>query len=173
MRVAIGSDHAGFPLKDWLREVLRELGVEVQDLGTHDETSVDYVDFARRVAEAVAGGEADRGIAICGTGVGTSITANKVPGIRAALCHEGYTARMSREHNDANVLCLGGRVVGRELAAEIVRIFLSTNFGGGRHARRVDKIAELERSQPVRSGSRPDPVPAGPPARRGPRSTRG
>lgn len=169
MRVVIGSDHAGFALKEWLRGLLRDQGVEVEDLGTHDETSVDYVDYARRVAEAVAGGKADRGIAICGTGIGTSIAANKVPGIRAALCHEGYTARMSREHNDANVLCLGGRVLGRELAAEIARIFLSAEFSGGRHARRVDKITGLDRSRSVPDGTRRDQEAAATP-RRGPRS---
>jgi ribose 5-phosphate isomerase B len=164
MKVAIGSDHAGFSLKESLKGVLRDLGAEVQDLGTDGEASVDYVDFARRVAEAVAGGAADRGIAICGTGIGTSITANKVAGIRAALCHEAYTARMSREHNDANVLCLGGRVIGRELAADIVRTFLAAEFTGGRHARRVGKITELER--PGTGGGR---APAGAPPGRGPR----
>ena len=168
MRVAIGSDHAGFFLKEWLRDLLRDQGLEVEDLGTHDETSVDYVDYARRVAEAVAEGRAERGIAICGTGIGTSITANKVPGIRAALCHEGYTARMSREHNDANVLCLGGRVIGRELAGEIARIFLSAEFSGGRHARRVDKISELDRSRSAPDRSRRNQEPAANP-RRGPR----
>lgn len=146
MRVAIGSDHAGFALKESLKGSLRALGAEVQDLGTHDETSVDYVDFARKVAEQVARGAAERGIAICGTGIGTSIAANKIPGVRAALCHEGYTARMSREHNDANVLCLGARVIGGEIAAEIVRIFLTTGFAGGRHARRVGKVGALERA---------------------------
>ncbi len=147
MKVALGSDHAGFGLKEGLKETLRALGVEVQDLGTHDEASVDYVDYARQVAEAVARGSADRGIAICGTGIGTSIAANKVPGVRAALCHESFTARMSREHNDANVLCLGARVIGRELAAEIVRVFLASDFAGGRHARRVEKIVALDRAR--------------------------
>jgi ribose 5-phosphate isomerase B len=149
MKVALGSDHAGFGLKEGLKETLRSLGAEVQDLGTHDEAAVDYVDYARQVAEAVARGSADRGIAICGTGIGTSIAANKVAGVRAALCHEGFTARMSREHNDANVLCLGARVIGRELAAEIVRMFLAADFAGGRHARRLEKIAALDR---VRTG---------------------
>ena len=146
MRVALGSDHAGFALKESLKETLRALGAEVEDLGTHDETSVDYVDYARRVGEEVARGAAERGIAICGTGIGMSIAANKVAGVRAALCHEGYSARHSREHNDANVLCLGARVIGKELAVEVVRVFLSSGFSGGRHRHRVEKIAALEDS---------------------------
>jgi len=145
--VALGSDHAGFALKESLKETLRALGAEVNDLGTHDETSVDYVDYARQVAEEVARGAAERGIAICGTGIGMSIAANKVAGVRAALCHEGYSARQSREHNDANVLCLGARVIGKELAVEVVRVFLSSDFAGGRHRRRVEKIVALEGSK--------------------------
>ncbi len=145
MRIAIGCDHAGFLLKEELKAFLQALGHEVEDVGTHSLDSVDYPDFARMVAEAVAVGRVERGIVICGTGIGSSIVANKVPGVRAALCHESYTARMSREHNDANVLALGGRVLGVELAKEIVQVWLASEFQGGRHARRVEKIKSIER----------------------------
>lgn len=145
MRIAIGCDHAGFLLKEELKAYLQVLGHEVEDMGTHSLESVDYPDYARQVAEAVAQGKVERGIVICGTGIGSSIVANKVPGVRAALCHESYTARMSREHNDSNVLALGGRVLGVELAKEIVQVWLASEFQGGRHARRVEKIKTIER----------------------------
>ncbi len=140
MRIAIGSDHAGYSLKQALIPWLREKGHEVEDLGTHGTESVDYPDYAKLVAHAVAEGRADRGILICGTGIGMSMTANKVPGIRAALCTDPYMSRMSRRHNDANVLCMGGRVVGVGLAEAIVEAWLEEEFEGGRHARRVGKI---------------------------------
>jgi len=145
VRIAIGCDHAGFLLKEELKAYLQALGHEVVDMGTHSLDSVDYPDYARQVAEAVAQGRVERGIVICGTGIGSSIVANKVPGVRAALCHESYTARMSREHNDSNVLALGGRVLGVELAKEIVQVWLASEFQGGRHARRVEKIKTIER----------------------------
>jgi ribose 5-phosphate isomerase B len=138
--VAIGSDHAGFELKEHVRSFLERRGLKVEDCGTYDEQSVDYPDFAKKVTEAVAGGRVEMGFLICGTGIGMSMAANKVPGIRAALCYDSYTARMAREHNDANVLVLGGRLIGKGLAEEITTIFLDTDFAGGRHARRVAKI---------------------------------
>lgn len=141
MRVVIASDHAGLSLKQRLVEHLAnrpELSLE--DLGTHSTASVDYPDFARAVAHAVAEGRADRGILVCGTGQGMAMAANRVPGIRAAVVSEGFTARATREHNDANVLCLGERVIGPGLAAEILDIFLATPFAGGRHANRIAKI---------------------------------
>jgi ribose 5-phosphate isomerase B len=165
VNVALGSDHAGYRLKERLKETLRALDVRVLDLGTHDEASVDYVDFGLGVGDAVRTGAADRGIAICGTGIGVSIAANKVPGVRAALCHDPYTARLGREHNDANVLCLGARITGEAMAAEIVRVFLDAPFAGGRHARRVDRLAAVERDLNRRQDaeSRPmTPRPAGP-----------
>ena len=145
MRVAIGSDHAGVALKSEIVDYLRRSGAAHHDFGTVDGQSVDYPDVARDVARAVAAGDYDMGIAICGTGIGASIAANKVPGIRAALCKESYSARMSREHNDANVLCLGARVTGSELAMEIVRVFLTTSFSGEeRHARRIGKLSSMD-----------------------------
>lgn len=144
MRIAIGADHAGYALKEVLIAHLRERGVEVVDFGTHGTDSVDYPDYARAVAEAVARGEADYGVLICGTGVGMAITANKVPGIRAAAVSDVYSAKMSRAHNDANILCLGGRVVGPGLAIEILEAWLHTPFEGGRHARRLEKIRRME-----------------------------
>ena len=141
MRIAIGSDHAGYALKAEVARWLAERGYAVRDLGTDDaDTSVDYPDFARSVAQAVAGCECDLGIAVCGTGLGVSITANKAPGVRAALCTDTYTAHMSRLHNDANVLCLGQQVVGIGLALDIVAAWLQASFEGGRHARRLAKI---------------------------------
>jgi ribose 5-phosphate isomerase B len=142
--IAIGSDHAGFELKEHLRSFLEENGHKVEDFGAYDGQSVDYPDFAIKVAEAVAGGRVETGLLMCGTGLGMTMTANKVRGIRAALCHNSYTARMAREHNDANVLVLGGRILGKGLAEEIVTIFMNTPFAGGRHARRVAKIMEEE-----------------------------
>ncbi|RPF42961.1 ribose 5-phosphate isomerase B [Thermodesulfitimonas autotrophica] len=144
MRVAIGSDHGGFKLKQEIIAFLVEEGVTFQDFGTHTPEACDYPDIAFAVAQAVARGEYDRGIIVCGTGIGVAIAANKVPGIRAALCHDTFSARMSREHNDANVLTLGERVIGFGLAREIVGVWLKAEFAGGRHARRVDKITAYE-----------------------------
>ncbi|CAB3394934.1 ribose 5-phosphate isomerase B [Kyrpidia spormannii] len=150
MRVAIGSDHAGFALKTSIHSLLvDELGVEVVDTGCTDcqnGKSVDYPDYALPVARMVARGEVDRGILICGTGIGMSIAANKIKGIRAALVHDLFTARAAREHNDANVLALGGRLIGPDIAREIVRLFITTPYSGGRHDRRLDKIAQIEQS---------------------------
>lgn len=146
MRIAIGSDHAGFQLKEHLKQVLKEDGHEVDDLGTHSEESVDYPPICAAVGRAVAGGVAERGIVLGGSGQGEQIAANKVVGVRAALCNDLYTARLAREHNDANVLSLGGRVVGEGLADEIVRLWLATPFEGGRHARRVGQITEIEKA---------------------------
>ncbi|MCX6088550.1 MAG: ribose 5-phosphate isomerase B [Caldiserica bacterium CG02_land_8_20_14_3_00_36_38] len=144
MKIAIGSDHAGFKLKETVKEFLKTSGIEVIDFGTHSEESADYPDFAFPVAEAVAKKEFDFGILICGTGIGMSITANKVAGIRAALCNDLFTANCSKEHNDANVLCMGGRIVGEGLAKAIVQTWLERKFQGGRHERRVKKIEEYE-----------------------------
>lgn len=142
--IVIASDHAGVEYKAALLAVIREGGREVRDLGPSDTTSVDYPDFAHRVAEAVAGGEAEMGVLICGTGIGMSLSANRHRGVRAALCHDAFTAEMSRRHNDANVLCVGARVTGLGVAEQMVRIFLDTEFEGGRHRRRVERI-EIER----------------------------
>ena len=147
MRIAIGADHAGFPLKQHLVGTLRSLGHEVNDRGTHSEQSVDYPPICADVARLVASGRADRGIVVGGSGQGEQMAANKVSGIRAALCNDLYTARMSRAHNDANVLSIGGRIVASGLADEIVALWLDTAFEGGRHQRRVDQIMELERAQ--------------------------
>ncbi|WP_425058661.1 Putative sugar phosphate isomerase YwlF [Sporomusa carbonis] len=144
MKVAIGSDHGGFRLKEEIKVLLTELGVEYQDFGTYTQESVDYPDISRQVAESVAKGEYERGIIVCGTGIGVSIAANKVKGIRAALCNDVFSAQMSREHNDANILTLGERVIGPGLARMIVEVWLKTEFAGGRHARRVEKLMELE-----------------------------
>jgi ribose 5-phosphate isomerase B len=144
MRVAMAADHRGFALKEALKGSLVELGHEVVDFGAHDEEPSDYPDLAIPAARAVASGECERGIFCCGTGLGVMLTANKVRGIRAVVCHECYSARMSRLHNDANVLCLGGQVDGVGLAQEIVRAWLQTPFEGGRHARRVGKVMALE-----------------------------
>jgi ribose 5-phosphate isomerase B len=141
--VAIGADHAGFALKEHLRRELSE--VELLDFGTHSEDSCDYPDVAAAVARAVAAGEVALGILVCGTGVGMSIAANKVGGVRAAACSETYTARLTRLHNDANVLCLGARAIGPDLAADVARMFVATAFDGGdRHRRRLAQIVELE-----------------------------
>lgn len=149
MRIAIGADHAGFEIKEHVAKILKELGHEVDDKGTSSaSTSVDYPDFASEVARAVASGSVERGILMCGTGIGMSITANKIHGVRAALCHDHYTARLSREHNDSNVLCFGGRTTGPGVADEMVKTFLETPFAGGRHARRVEKIRSQEGSAP-------------------------
>jgi len=147
MRIAIGSDHGGYELKTIVVRHLRELGHEVEDYGTHSLDSVDYPDFALPVAKAVAAGQCERGMLICGTGIGVCIAANKVRGIRAALCSDTYSARMSRQHNDANILCMGGRVLGQGLALDIVDTWLNASFEGGRHARRVDKIHRIEQGE--------------------------
>jgi ribose 5-phosphate isomerase B len=144
MRIAIGSDHAGFPLKQHVASRLRHLGHTVEDFGTDSEQPIDYPPICAAVARAVAGGRADRGIVIGGSGQGEQISANKVRGIRAALCNDLYTARMSRSHNDANVLAMGGRIVGVGLADEILDLWLATAFEGGRHQRRIDEISAIE-----------------------------
>jgi ribose 5-phosphate isomerase B len=146
MRVALGADHAGFPLKEHLKATLARLGHDVQDLGTDSEAPVDYPAVCAAVGRAVVGGDADRGILVGGSGQGEQIAANKVPGIRAALCLDLFTARLSRQHNEANVLALGARIVAPPLADEIVTVWLSTEFDAGRHAKRVQQIAELERT---------------------------
>lgn len=145
MKIAVGSDHAGFPLKQKVTGWLHEEGFNVEDVGTYSEARCDYPDYARRVAEKVSRGEVERGILICGSGIGMSIAANKVAGVRAAECFDSFTAQMSRAHNDANVLCLGARVVGEDMARAIVSTWLRTPFEGGRHTQRVEKIKELER----------------------------
>ncbi|MCX7748879.1 MAG: ribose 5-phosphate isomerase B [Clostridia bacterium] len=143
--IAIASDHGGFRLKAEVLKYLKDKGYEVKDFGTCDEQSVDYPEYGLAVAEAVKSGDCERGIVICGTGLGISIAANKVPGIRAAVCTDSFMARMSREHNNANVLALGERIVGAGLALEIVDVWLKTEFQGGRHESRVDKISEIEK----------------------------
>jgi ribose 5-phosphate isomerase B len=145
MKVAIGSDHGGFRLKEEIKTLLTELKVDSHDFGTYTSASVDYPDISRQVAEAVAQGEYERGIIVCGTGIGVSIAANKIKGIRAALCNDVFSAQMSREHNDANILTLGERVIGFGLARMIVEVWLKTKFAGGRHACRVEKLMELEK----------------------------
>lgn len=146
MRLAVASDHGGFCLKADIVEYLKGKGIAFEDLGTHSEESVDYPDYAQAVAEAVASGKYNLGIICCGTGIGVSIAANKVAGVRAALCHDTFSARMAREHNDANVLTLGQRVIGTGLALEIVAAFLGGEFqAGGRHSCRVDKINAIEK----------------------------
>jgi ribose 5-phosphate isomerase B len=144
MHVALGADHAGFHLKNSLKHVLDELKVSYQDFGTSSAVSVDYPDFAREVAQSVAGGKFDRGILVCGTGIGMAIAANKVDGVRAAPVGDTESARLSREHNDLNVLTLGARVTPESRAREIVRTFLQTPFEGGRHQSRVQKIHAIE-----------------------------
>ncbi|NBI70529.1 ribose 5-phosphate isomerase B [Clostridiaceae bacterium] len=144
MRVAIGNDHSAVELKEIIADYVRELGHEVVNLGTDSTQSCDYPLYGEKVGRAVVSGKADLGIAICGTGLGISLAANKVKGVRACVCSEPYTARMSRLHNNANVLCFGARVVGSELAKMITQVWLETEFEGGRHQRRVDQIMEIE-----------------------------
>jgi ribose 5-phosphate isomerase B len=147
MRIALASDHAGFPLKEILKAFLIEEGHEVNDHGTDSTEPVDYPAFCAAAAREVVGGGADRAIVMGGSGQGEQIAANKVQGIRAALCHDLYLARLSREHNDANVLALGARVVAPAYAREIVRVWLATEFEGGRHVSRIEQIAEIERGE--------------------------
>ena len=147
MQIGLACDHGGFELKEELKTFLKSLGVEPIDMGTFNEDSVDYPDFGVLVAEKVSRGELEKGILICGTGIGMSIVANKFPRIRAALANDLYSSRCSREHNDANILIIGGRIVGKELAKEIVKVWLETPFAGGRHRRRLEKIEVLEREK--------------------------
>ena len=144
MKLAIGADHGGFNLKKEIVALLEELGHEYKDFGTHSADSIDYPDVAIPVAEAVAAGEFDRGILICGTGIGIGIAANKVKGIRAALVHDSFSAKATRQHNDSNIMTLGERVVGPGLARDLVATWLDTDFEGGRHSNRVDKMSAYE-----------------------------
>lgn len=154
-RIVVGADHGGLELKDALVAELEALGYEVEDVGTHSTESVDYPDYAEKVATRVASGEFPRGVLCCGTGVGMSIAANKVSGVRAAVVSDCYSARMSRAHNNANILCLGGRVLGTGAARDILHAWLDTAFEGGRHSRRVDKFRDIE-SKHSSSGGSPD-----------------
>jgi ribose 5-phosphate isomerase B len=148
MKVALAGDHAGFDLKQLVAGRLKEEGLEVIDLGTHDEQPSDYPDAARAIGQALATGRADRGILLCGSGVGASVAANKIKGVRAGLCHDTYSAHQGVEHDDINVLCLGARVVGSALALEIIRAFLGASFSyDDRHVRRLNKVIEMERMQ--------------------------
>lgn len=143
MRIAVGADHAGYALKEWLAIHLRESGHDVLDLGTHSDERVDYPDFGAAVGRAVAGGDAEVGLCVCGSGIGIAIAANKVAGVRAATVHDVTSAHLAREHNDANVICIGERLTGPEVAKESVDAFLGAKFAGGRHAPRVAKIDAL------------------------------
>ena len=144
MKLAIGSDHGGYQLKETIKQLLEEQDIDYKDFGTDSTTSVDYPDFAEKVAAGVAADDYQKGILICGTGIGMSIAANKITGVRAALCHDVFSARATRRHNNSNVLTLGARVIGEELALEIVKAWLGAEFEGGRHQRRIDKISNLE-----------------------------
>lgn len=147
MKLAIGCDHGGFELKEEILKFIKTVAnIQVSDMGPAAKESVDYPDFGAKVSEAVAKGAMDRGILICGTGIGMSIVANRFPNVRAALCHDHFTAQMSREHNDANVLVMGERVIGKGVALEIVKTWLDTQFAGGRHQKRLDKIQEIEKA---------------------------
>lgn len=150
-RIVVGADHAGFRTKEAIKKFLQGAGYPVEDVGTHSEESVDYPDFARAVGERVAADKDSLGVLVCGTGIGMSIAANKVEGIWAALAHDSLTARRAREHNDANVLTLGGKVVGEDEALAIVQEFLNAQFAGGRHQRRVDKIIAMDREREQKS----------------------
>jgi ribose 5-phosphate isomerase B len=140
--IAVASDHAGFDLKEILKRDLQEAGLEVLDLGTHSTASVDYPDFGHAMAETIAAGQVEKGVIVCGTGIGISIAANRNPKVRAALVHDVTSARLTREHNDANVIAFGGRLIGTEVAREALKVFLKTPFEGGRHANRVAKLAK-------------------------------
>ena len=147
MKLAIGCDHGGFELKEEILKFLKTISnIQVSDFGPAGKDSVDYPDFGAKVSEAVSNGAMDRGILICGTGIGMSIVANRYPGVRAALCHDHFTAQMSREHNDANVLVMGERVIGKGVALDLVKTSLDTEFAGGRHQKRLDKITNIEKS---------------------------
>ena len=147
MKIVMGSDHAGYELKEAVKAKLESEGHEIMDVGCYSTESVDYPKYGHAVGKAVASGEADKGIAICGSGIGISIAANKIPGIRAALFNSVWQAEMTKMHNDANVLCMGARVIGAGLACELVDVFLSTEFEGGRHQRRVDQITSIENGE--------------------------
>jgi ribose 5-phosphate isomerase B len=151
LKVALGADHAGFHAKELIKSFLQEAGYDVDDVGTQSEESVDYPDYAKAVAERVAAGAARFGILTCGTGLGMAMTANKVPGVRAVTAHNQMTAHLAREHNDANVLALGARVLRDDETLNVVREFLKTEFAGGRHQRRVDKINELDKHHGVKT----------------------
>lgn len=148
MRISIGSDHRGFQMKAKLVEILQQLGHQVRDVGTHSLESCDYPDLASQVARDVSCQDADRGILICGTGIGMQITANKFAGVRAATCHDEFTAEMCRRHNDVNVLCLSADMLGERRVDPLVKLWLDTSFEGGRHARRLEKINIIERTPP-------------------------
>jgi RpiB/LacA/LacB family sugar-phosphate isomerase len=154
MKIALASDHAGYAEKERLKPLLRELGLEVEDLGTASEESVDYPDYARKVAERVADGEAQQGVLVCSSGTGMAITANKVPGVRAAVAWSEETARLARQHNDANVLAIGARTTPPDEIPKIVRAWFDSNFEGGRHAARVEKIKQIEKQsgESIKSG---------------------
>jgi ribose 5-phosphate isomerase B len=147
MQIGVACDHGGFELKEELKPFLKFLGAEPMDMGTFSEESVDYPDFGVLLAEKVSRGELEKGILICGTGIGMSMVANKFPRVRAALANDLYSSRCSREHNDANILIIGGRIVGKELAKEIVKVWLETPFAGGRHKRRLEKVEALEKEK--------------------------
>lgn len=144
MRIAVGADHAGWTLKESLADFLIDLGWDVEDFGTFSDEAVDYPEYAGKVARAVASGQVDRGLLVCGTGLGMCITANKVPGVRAVTAHDVVSARLARQHNDANVLTMGGRIIALDLASEVLRTWLETPFEGGRHQVRVEQIYALE-----------------------------
>lgn len=143
--IAVGCDHGGLNLKEHIENLLKEEGIEFKDFGTYDNKSCDYPDIAEKVCESIVSGECENGILICGTGIGMSIAANKMKGIRAAHLTDTYSARMAKEHNNSNVICLGERITGCDLAADIVKSYLSASFGGGRHEKRVKKIMEMEK----------------------------
>ncbi|WP_373652092.1 ribose 5-phosphate isomerase B [Schlesneria sp. DSM 10557] len=146
MRIALGCDHAGFPLKQRVASLIQAAGHQVIDCGTESNCSVDYPDYARKVGETIIAGQADRGILVCGSGVGVSVAANKIPGIRAAICHDTYSAHQGVEHDSMNVLCIGARIVGEEVATELVKAFMSAEFSSDeRHVRRLNKVLDIER----------------------------
>ena len=152
MKIAVATDHAGFPIRDIVLEAVRDAGHEIIDLGTHSTEAVDYPDYAEKIGRAIQSGEADRGILLCGSGVGASIAANKMKGVYAAVCHDSYSAHQGVEHDDMNVLCLGGRIIGPELVRELVESFLKARFVGNdpgqeRHMRRVGKVRRIEADQ--------------------------
>jgi ribose 5-phosphate isomerase B len=147
MEIMVASDHGGFDLKNAIVELLAEREIIFTDCGTHDLDSVDYPDYAQRVAESVSAGKADAGILVCGTGIGMSISANKLPGVRAALVHDEFTAQMAKEHNNANILVMGGRILSIEAGKRLVEVWLDTEYEGGRHQNRLDKISVIEQKQ--------------------------